>query len=406
MVKVVKSAEEASAIFKDFHASPTGAHMGSNKTLDAIGRRFHWPGMSIDVRQWIAACTPCQKKRNIKQHKEYIPIQVSEPFELVGMDLVGKLTPTPRGNLYICVMIDYKTKWAEAYPLKSKKAEDVAQCIVEFFYKFGAPKQILTDRGGEFRNKLNTALCQKLDIERSFCAPYHPQTNGLVERMNGTVTRTLTKLVDEKPWNWDLYLSAAMFGLRTKVQITTKHSPFYLMFGREARYPSEVPETFGVPENIDDIVAEEVLSEGLKQEEEIFKIVSENVEKANAKQKKRRAEQIVLDEIWAGRKKQVIWSKVLNAYLELKMQETSKITKAFVIDCFAMTAIWQGNLKGLRKLEPEKYNILLGAVNENHHWTLVAMYPQQRRALYLDPFGALPAAIEKCTNVTSLPNAS
>ncbi|KAJ8356637.1 hypothetical protein SKAU_G00194310 [Synaphobranchus kaupii] len=124
-----------------------------------------------------------------------------------------------------------------------------------------------------------------------------------------------------------------------------------------------------------------------------------------------------------GRKKEVIWSKVgpykvftldilstapgnyfvdevLNAYLELKVQETSKTTKAFLIDCFAMMAIWQGNLKGLRKLEPDKFHILLGAVNENHHWTLVVMYPQQRRALYLDPFGALPAAIEKCKNAT------
>ena len=50
----------------------------------------------------------------------------------------------------------------------------------------------------------------------------------------------------QKPDTWDEYLDAVMFGLRTKKQMTTKFSPFFLMFGREARYPTEVPEDFMV----------------------------------------------------------------------------------------------------------------------------------------------------------------
>jgi hypothetical protein len=56
----------------------------------------------------------------------------------------------------------------------------------------------------------------------------------------------LSKLVAQKPDTWDEYLDAVMFGLRTKKQMTTKFSPFFLMFGREARYPTEVPEDFMV----------------------------------------------------------------------------------------------------------------------------------------------------------------
>lgn len=62
--------------------------------------------------------------------------------------------------------------------------------------------------------------------------------------------RALSKLVAKKPENWDEYLDAVMFGLRTKTQITTKFSPFFLMFGREARYPTEVPEDFMVGKHI------------------------------------------------------------------------------------------------------------------------------------------------------------
>ncbi|KAL2093134.1 hypothetical protein ACEWY4_010446 [Coilia grayii] len=74
------------------------------------------------------------------------------------MDLVGKVTPTKAGNQYICVIIDYYTKWAEAFPLPSKQADVVAECIVKFFYKFGAPKRILTNNGTEFVNEVDSTV--------------------------------------------------------------------------------------------------------------------------------------------------------------------------------------------------------------------------------------------------------
>lgn len=70
------------------------------------------------------------------------------------MDLVAKLTPTEDGYQYICVMVDYFTKWCEAFPLKTESAEEVTGCIVKLFYKFGAPKRLLTDQGREFVNKV------------------------------------------------------------------------------------------------------------------------------------------------------------------------------------------------------------------------------------------------------------
>ncbi len=86
--------------------------------------------------------------------------QVAEPWEIVGMDLVGKLTPNKNGYQYICVMIDYFTKWCEAFPLKTKSAEEVTGCNVKLFYKFGAPKRLLTDQGTEFVNKVRVILLE------------------------------------------------------------------------------------------------------------------------------------------------------------------------------------------------------------------------------------------------------
>ena len=55
------------------------------------------------------------------------------------------------------------------------------------------------------------------------------------------IFRSLRKLAEDKPKQWDKFLQPAMFALRTKKQLTTQYSPYFLMFGREAKYPSEVP---------------------------------------------------------------------------------------------------------------------------------------------------------------------
>ncbi len=56
------------------------------------------------------------------------------------------------GNQYICVIIDYMTKWPQACPLKSKAAREVADCLLQFVHQFEAPKRVFTDQGKEFEN--------------------------------------------------------------------------------------------------------------------------------------------------------------------------------------------------------------------------------------------------------------
>ena len=74
------------------------------------------------------------------------------------MDLIGKLVTTTAGNQFVCVMVDYYTKWPQAYPLKTKRAEEVTEQIIKFVHQFEAPKRILTDQGSEFVNAVMLAL--------------------------------------------------------------------------------------------------------------------------------------------------------------------------------------------------------------------------------------------------------
>ncbi|XP_069378959.1 uncharacterized protein [Paralichthys olivaceus] len=95
-------------------------------------------------------------------------------------------------------------------------------------------------------------------------------------------------------------------------------------------------------------------------------------------------------------------SEIINAYLTLCLRKFSRGGKGqcFLIDSFQMTDIWKGKTKGLRKVDPLDYDIMVGAVCENQHWTLTVMYPKEKRSVYVDPFGAQKEALQKCSAVT------
>uniref|UniRef100_A0A1A8B0E5 Integrase catalytic domain-containing protein n=1 Tax=Nothobranchius furzeri TaxID=105023 RepID=A0A1A8B0E5_NOTFU len=106
------------------------------------------------------------------------PIKVREPWELLGMDLIGPLPETRLGNRYVLTMTDLYTKWVIAEPLKSKTAAEVSAVMTSKLYMFGMVRKIITDQGKEFVNQLNDSIFSMLNIKHAVSSAYHPQTNG------------------------------------------------------------------------------------------------------------------------------------------------------------------------------------------------------------------------------------
>jgi hypothetical protein len=168
--------------------------------------------------------------------EELHPIPIEEPFHRIGIDIVGPLPVTPRRKRFIVVATDYMTKWPEARPLVHADAQSVAAFIYEeIICRHGCPKYILSDRGTHFRNQVVDTLIENFNGKHLYSTPYHPQTNGLVERFNRTLCESLAKLGDGT--DWDLLIPSVLFAYRTAVQSTTKITPFYLVYGREAKLP-------------------------------------------------------------------------------------------------------------------------------------------------------------------------
>ena len=88
---------------------------------------------------------------------------------------------------------------------------------------------------------------------------YHPQGDGLVERMNRSLLDMLSKSANSNGSDWDERLPFVLFAYRASIQESTRESPFFLLYGRDPQLPtSEMlePQVDRINYNLDDYKAE------------------------------------------------------------------------------------------------------------------------------------------------------
>ena len=101
------------------------------------------------------------------------------------------------GNRYALVFQDYLNKWPEVYAVANRKAETVAECLLDLIWKHGVPMRIIHDRAAEFLSNVLQETAQLIGIDQLPTSGGHPQTDGLVERFNRTLKQMLQKLVSK-----------------------------------------------------------------------------------------------------------------------------------------------------------------------------------------------------------------
>ena len=269
------------------HEIPLAGHLGVEKTRQRILRRFYWPTVFKDIEEYCRCCERCQKSNPRKvQPAPLIPLPViTEPFRRIAMDIVGPLPRSRLGNRYILVVCDYATRYPEAIPLRSTDAIHVAEELIKVFARVGVPEEILTDQGSNFTSQLLAELYRLLHVHPIRTSPYHPQTDGLVERFNQTLKNMLKKAATEEGKDWDKLVPYLLFAYREVPQASTGFSPFELLYGRDVRGPLDIlRESWESSQKSDDSIISYVLST----REKLLKmseLVQENLSKAQTRQK-------------------------------------------------------------------------------------------------------------------------
>ena len=274
---------------KHLHNQAYSGHLGIKRTLARARRRFYWVNYRKDVASWCRKCPECQK-RNPPNKSHQGPMAqdlIAAPFEKVGMDILGPLPETDLGNKYILILSDYFTKWVESYPMSDQEAITIVKIFVkEFICRYGSPNQIHTDQGSQFESALFQGLCDYLDIEKTRTTPYHPQSDGLVERFNRTLEAMLTKVIDGDQKTWDNVLPLVMLAYRSSVHESINETPARMLFGRNIQLPCDL--LMGrPPENAVSKDCNIPYVEALRNQlSELHEIARENMVQASNRQKK------------------------------------------------------------------------------------------------------------------------
>ncbi|GBM68120.1 Transposon Ty3-I Gag-Pol polyprotein [Araneus ventricosus] len=228
-------------ILKSLHDAPTAGHLGFAKTYDRIRRKFFWPGLYRSVRRYVSHCRECQRRKSPPQRPPGLlrPILPAEiPFAKIGIDLLGRFPLTTQGNRWIIVCTDYLTRFTVTKALPSGEAVEIAKFLVEdVILKRGSPREIISDRGRSFLSNLVKEVNNLFMTYHLLTTAYHPQTNGLTERLNKTLADMLAMYVDVDQKNWDNILPFVTFAYNSAKQETTGFSPFFLVHGRDVDTP-------------------------------------------------------------------------------------------------------------------------------------------------------------------------
>lgn len=217
-------------------------HAGIWKTMRAIQECYVWPGMKKDVTQHLRSCAVCQIHKPTPQHVAHGRMPDPRyPHQIVSMYLTGPLTRSERGHAYLFTLIDHLTGWADAYPISNKKGETIADILHrDYFPRYGAPEILISDNGTEFVNSSVAALCKACDVERRMTTPYHPQSNGKIERFHRTLKGIIERLMTKTRANWESQLGPALSAYRNTVSSATGYTPFQALYGRQVRIPTSV----------------------------------------------------------------------------------------------------------------------------------------------------------------------
>ena len=202
------------------------AHCGRHKLLAIIGKVFWHPAADKVARDICASCHYCQLyKTNIQQENPpTLKINSQFPFKLVAADVV-LFSRSSSGNIAALVMVDLCSKWLCAVPIKNKTSSVVSATLSAMLSTLPrVPLQILTDNGGEFVASHTRDILREFGITQLFSSPYHPSSNGAVERANRTL-KDLIMAITESTTEWDVVLPRAVQTYNSTYHSQIKCSP-------------------------------------------------------------------------------------------------------------------------------------------------------------------------------------
>ena len=235
------------------HDTPLGAHLGRDKTLANIAKKFFWPGMVKDVDEYVKSCENYQKNKGCKRSPLgllYPHERPQKPWQKISLDFIVQLPKTKEGNYdAILTVVDAFSKRMHFIPCFSNlDALGTARLLREHVFKLhGYPMCIVSDRGSIFTSEVWKELFKLLGTRQKLSSSFHPQTDGASEKANDMIESCIRAFTNYQQDDWNVLLPDFELGLNSSKSDASGVSPQYLDTGEEPFIPTDV--TFEKAEN-------------------------------------------------------------------------------------------------------------------------------------------------------------
>ncbi|GBM42315.1 Pro-Pol polyprotein [Araneus ventricosus] len=223
-------------IFKTLHFF---SHPGISASIDLIAKRFVWPGMRKDIKSIVRSCVKCQRAKVTRHTKSPIGTFAipDARFSHIHIDFIGPLPPSD-GNQFCMTIIDRFTRWPEVIPTPDMTAETTARALMHgWISRFEYPATITTDRGTNFQSNLFRELTHMLGCNKIRSTSYHPQANGIIERLHRHFKSALKAHNHIK---WTEMLPVVLLGLHSALKEDINATCAQLVYGTTLRLPYDL----------------------------------------------------------------------------------------------------------------------------------------------------------------------
>jgi len=178
---------------EEAHSGAFSGHIAVCGLFRKLAKQYWWKGMHTDIYHYCWSCLTCASYSG-SSHKTHAPLQplpVGAPFERVGINIME----TPQAceeNRYMLVIMDYLTKWVEAFPMGNQSSKTIAKLLIDnVICCHDVSNQLLSDRGTNLLSDLIMDICHLTGIKKINTTAYHPQTDCLEENFNKTLLKAM-----------------------------------------------------------------------------------------------------------------------------------------------------------------------------------------------------------------------
>ena len=146
--------------------------------MSLVKQRCFWPGMDTFIKNKVASCGRCIRRKAGSDRSELVYITSNAPMDSVCLDFLS-IERSKGGFVKVLVITDHFSRYAQAIPTRNETAKTTARVLFDhYIVHYGFPAHIHSDQGTNFESNLIKELCKIARVEKSRTTPYHPMGNG------------------------------------------------------------------------------------------------------------------------------------------------------------------------------------------------------------------------------------